>query len=1290
MDFYRIRERSAKNEVVEVFPDFKVARSQDLMIRAKSFYAIWDEKAGLWSTDEYDVQRLIDEELWAYRNELVQRTNSVCNIKLLGDFSSNSWLQFRNYIGHLTDNSVQLDEKLTFSNTEVKKSDYVSRRLPYALVPGDTSAWREIVDTLYEPTEREKIEWAIGAILSGDSKKIQKFLVFYGAPGTGKGTIMNIIQMLFEGYYVTFDAKALTQSGNAFSTEVFKSNPLVAIQHDGDLSKIEDNTKLNSIVSHEDMTMNEKYKPSYTSRVNAFLFMGTNKPVKFTDAKSGLIRRLIDVQPSGAKLSPRRYQMLMNQIEFELGAIASHCLEVYRDLGKHYYSDYRAVEMMLQTDIFYNFIEANYEYFSEQDGVSLTQAHAMYKEFCKESDLEFTMPRHRLRDELRNYFDNFEDRATMLDGERVRSYFSGFSAERFKAPVKDEKMFSLVMEETTSLFDEEYGECPAQYAGGNETPGKFWTNTERMMRNPKNGQQELMVPPDNLVVDTVLSELDTKRIHYVKVPLNHIVIDFDLKDANGNKSAERNLEAASQWPPTYAEFSKSGNGVHLHYLWDGDVSELSRVYDDGIEVKVFTGNSSLRRRLSKCNNVPIATISSGLPLQEKKMINADSVKSELSLRHQIEKNLRKEVHAGTKPSVDFIKKILDDAYNSELLYDVSDMRMKVLTFASGSSNHALYCMKQVQGMQFASKVKPGDVDDTPIQPTEDRVVYFDVEVFPNLFVVCWKYAGDSNVVRMINPSQHAIENLLKMPLVGFNNRKYDNHILYAALMGFNNEQLYRASKKIIENRDGAMFGEAYNLSYADIFEYSSKKQSLKKFQIELGLEHDELGFDWDAPVPEHLWDRVAEYCANDVVTTEQVAENRKGDFIARQILAALSGLSINQTTQAHASRIIFGENKRPQEQFKYTQLSKEFEGYSFSFGKSTYRDEITGEGGYVYSEPGIHYNVTLLDITSMHPTTIEQLELFGPEYTKNFSDIKNARVAIKNEDFEAARKMLDGKLAPYLNDEEGAEALSDALKIVINIVYGLTSAKFDNAFRDPRNIDNIVAKRGALFMIDLKHAVQEQGYQVIHIKTDSIKIANADAKIIAFVMEFGKRYGYNFEHEATYEKMALVNDAVYVARVGWAAKAKKIGTWEAVGTQFQIPFVFKTLFSHEPITFRDKQVEKHVQTALYLDFTSLTEGLLEPYINEKKMHFIGKGGAFCPIIPGKGGGELVREKDGKFHAATGAKGYYWLEAPIVKNLKKEKDIDMSYFQKMVDDAMTTIGKFGDAEAFIAVEEKVAA
>ena len=140
--------------------------------------------------------------------------------------------------------------------------------------------------------------------------------------------------------------------------------------------------------------------------------------------------------------------------------------------------------------------------------------------------------------------------------------------------------------------------------------------------------------------------------------------------------------------------------------------------------------------------------------------------------------------------------------------------------------------------------------------------------------------------------------------------------------------------------------------------------------------------------------------------------------------------------------------------------------------------------------------------------------------------------------------MLDGKLTPYIqrviDGEMTSKDLANALKTAINSVYGLTSASFDNPFRDPRNIDNIVAKRGALFMIDLKNEVLKRGFQVAHIKTDSIKIPDATPEIIQFVMDFGERYGYTFEHEATYDRMCLVNDAVYIAKYKSAEECQKM------------------------------------------------------------------------------------------------------------------------------------------------------
>lgn len=1244
MDFYAIKEREGKNGVTEVYPDFRVTRSEDLMVQGKAFYAVWDDQKGLWSTDEYDVARLIDAEILAHKDRIAANTPGFVKAKLLQDFASNAWMQFRSYVGHISDSARPLDEQLTFSNTEVKKSDHVSKRLPYPLSDGDFSAWDSLVSVLYDPSERAKLEWAIGAVVAGDARDIQKFLVLYGPAGAGKSTVLNIIQKLFAGYYTTFEAKALTGQNNSFATEVFRGNPLVAIQHDGDLSRIEDNTKLNSIVSHEEMTMNEKYKPSYMARINAFLFMGTNKPVKITDAKSGIIRRLIDVQPSGNKLEFSEYHRLMKQIDFQLGAIAKHCLDVYLSMGPEYYDGYRPMEMMLQTDVFYNFVEYHFDVFKEQDGVTLKQAYELYKQYCDETLVEYRIPQYKFREELKNYFTHFEER-TEIDGVRLRSWYSGFELHRFTSRVGSASTNPdiLVLDQTVSGFDERFAGCPAQLATSAETPRMAWDQ-----------------------VETTLDDVDTSELHYVRPGEHHIVIDFDLTSPDGGKDLDSNLRAAAIWPPTYAELSKSGSGVHLHYDYDGDPASLSRIFAEGIEIKVFTGHSSLRRKLTYCNDLPIAELSSGLPLKEKKVIDAQAVKSERSLRHLIERNLRKETHPGTKPSIDFIHKILEDAYDSGLVYDLTDMRGAIMAFANNSTNQSLYCLGLVQKMKFASE----EQDEKPVELKDnEKLVFFDVEVFPNLFVVCWKYEGQDQIVRMINPKPAEVEALLGMKLVGFNNRRYDNHILYAAVMGYDNKALYDVSQKIISNAPGAAFREAYDLSYADIYDFSSKKQSLKKFELELGLNHLESHHPWDQEVDQKFWMEVADYCANDVQATEATFKARKDDFVAREVLAELSGLSVNQTTQKHTAQIIFQGDKKAQEKFIYTDLSEMFEGYVYDFGKSTYRGEEVGEGGYVYAEPGFYEEVALLDVASMHPTSIELLDLFGP-YTQNFSDLKLARLAIKRGDYESARAMLDGRLKPYLKDESTAEALSYALKIVINIVYGLTSAKFDNPFRDRRNKDNIVAKRGALFMIDLKHFVQEKGFTVAHIKTDSIKIPNATPEIIDQVMEFGNDYGYTFEHEATYEKLALVNDAVYVAK---SKKGREPGHWSATGKQFQHPYVFKTLFTHEEVEFKDLCEFRSVTTAMYMDFN----GDDTPMATAQEYQFVGKFGLFVPVT--QGGAHILREKDGKYYAVAGTKGHRWLEADSAADLGFEDYIDMSYFKKLVDDAIDNLSKYGDVE-----------
>ena len=1321
LDFLSIAARDTKRGW-EIYPKFKMIKSEDLMIRGGDFYAIWVEDRGLWSTDEQDALQLIDRELSQYAKEHRGTYGDTVRVLYMWDAETgmiDSWHKYCQK--QCRDNFHMLDEKLIFSNTETNKKDYASKRLSYPIEPGDISAWDKLISTLYSKEERHKIEWAIGSIVSGDSKKIQKFMVLYGAAGTGKSTILNIIQQLFEGYYSVFDAKALGSSNNSFALEAFRTNPLVAIQHDGDLSRIEDNTRLNSLVSHELMTINEKFKSTYASRFKCFLFMGTNKPVKITDAKSGLLRRLIDVSPSGNKLNTNEYKKVTKQVSFELGAIASHCLDVYlSDPGA--YDDYVPTTMLGASNDFYNFIIDSYHVFKKENGTSLKAAWEMYKVYCDEAKIAYPFSQRNFKEELKNYFWNFNESFISEDGSKLRSYYTGFRTDKFEEAKEEKKELTslhplIEFREQKSMFDNMCSECFAQYATPKETPMKAWDS-----------------------VITKLSDLDTSRLHYVKVPENHIVIDFDLKDENGNKSFEKNLEAASKWPATYAELSKSGAGIHLHYIYNGDVAKLTSVYGENVEVKVFMGKSSLRRKLTKCNNLPVAVISSGLPLKgETKLINFEGVKNEKALRSMIAKNLNKEYHSATKPSVDFIFKILEDAYNSGMSYDVTNLRNSVYNFAANSTNQAEYCIKLVNKMHFKSDEPSISVDNE-----NSPLVFYDVEVFPNLFLINWKEQGEGKpVVRMINPSPSDIEELIKYRLIGFNCRRYDNHILYGRLIGYTNEQLYDLSQKIISGNRNVFFGEAYNLSYTDVYDFCSKKQSLKKWEIELGIHHQELGLPWDQPVPEEMWPKVAEYCDNDVLATEAVFNARKADFVARQIqvdlvklIHGISNVSVNDTTNALSTKIIFGNNKKPQGVFNYRDLSKPvgsdqydeyrrkfgpdykfrvfdadgipqyrdyipgevlpdgwsilpfFKGYKFDHGKSTFMGEEIGEGGRVYSEPGMYSNVWDGDIASQHPHSGIFEVIFGPEFTKRFEEIVNARVAIKHKDFEAAGKMLNGALKPYLNEEQ-ADGLAQALKIVINSIYGLTSASFENPFRDPRNIDNIVAKRGALFMTLLKSQVQKLGYTVAHIKTDSIKIPNADDKIKDFIIKFGKEYGYTFETEANFEKFCLVNDAVYVAKF---KDGKHAGEWTATGAQFAVPYVFKKLFSKEPIEFEDMCETKSVSTALYLkepeSIIDLDTGKEIVLGKSDEPDFVGRIGLFCPIKPGHGGKELLRvskDKDGnvKYDAATGTKGYYWLESEAVKTLGKEDDIDRSYYDKLVDNAIETISQYGDFNWFVA-------
>lgn len=1335
LDFINVKKKETRTSTT-YYPSFILGPKKDLMVKGGEFYAIWDEENNIWSQSLNRAYELINAEVLAKYDK--HRGNDEKLYLDISDYDNGLGEKFAKYLKLVGNSFKDLDINVTFSNTEVTRARYSSFKLDYPLEECPIDAYNELMSTLYAPEERQKLEWAMGSIIAGDSKKIQKFFILFGDSGTGKSTFLNILQWVFDGYCGTFEAKSLG-SGSEFGLESLKANPLIGIDSEADLSRIFDNTRLNSIVAHEKMVVNAKYTKKYEMKFNSMLFMGSNKPVQMTDSKTGLKRRLIDISPTGNLVPQDRYNELIEKIQkFERPGIAWHCLKLYEKLGAKFYNGYEPVLMFYRTNAFFNFVEDSYPVFKNQDYTTLKQAYDMYKVYMAENMPHSTpMTKMAFRDELDGYFKDHKDEG-IINNVHVRHLYTGFKKELFDknrnkrtvvSEINNNKEDWLELKKWNpgepNVLNEYLKDCQAQYTTKSGTPSVGWAACR-----------------------TKLSQLDCSKEHYVNAPENLIVIDFDIKNEDGEKDFELNLKAASKWPKTYMETSRSDAGIHLHYIYTGAVEDLKNKYDDDIEVKVYRGGSALRRKLYRCNTVDIATISSGLPLKERmsKVVGEKVIKNAVGIRRMIIRNLNKEF-GSTTISMHFIEKILNDAYDSGVTYDVTDLRPAIMAFAANSSHQAKHCIKMVDILKY----KSADLENADYAPDleagvsyEDKpIMFYDVEVFPNLFLLNWKFRGkDKPVVRMINPTPEQVEEVVRTGrLVGFNCRRYDNHIMWARMMGYTEEQLFNLSQRIIatdkKSKDkNCFFGEAWNLSYTDVYDYAKTKQSLKKWEIQLKIHHQELGLPWDKPVPKELWEKVAEYCDNDVIATEAVFEETQGDFKARQILVKLvdklHGIkaTVNDTTNSLSTKIIFGNNKHPQDEFIYTDLSEEFPGYTFDKGVSTYKGIETGEGGLAWADPGMYGHAKTYDVASMHPSTVIFLKLFGEHYTKVFEDMVILRKAIKHGEFDKARGMFDGAIAEFLDNEDDAAALADALKIVINSIYGLTSASFDNAFRDPRNIDNIVAKRGALFMIDLKEEVEKRGYKVFHIKTDSIKVENPDDEIEKFIMDYGRSKGYEFEVEHEWEKICLVNDAVYIGKVtdtdkDWLKSCKKAEAkgkpkptrWTATGTQFAVPYVFKTLFSHEELEFDDLCETKSVTSALYLDFnedlpdvtlwetlktvratkeeslrkkdkiliseySNITDEQLDAKIAEgHKYQFIGKVGLFCPVKTGCGGGILLRDQNGKMYSATGADGFRWKESETVKQLGQEDCIDIVYYETLVSKAIAAINNFGDIGSF---------
>jgi hypothetical protein len=207
----------------------------------------------------------------------------------------------------------------------------------------------------------------------------------------------------------------------------------------------------------------------------------------------------------------------MARIPFELGAIAKHCLDVYKSMGFTYYDRYKPTNMFGATNDMYNFVYDHYDIFADEKYVSLKSAWTMYKEYVEETKIEYPFSMRLFKAEIGNYFEKFDERVRLGNGDRLRNVYRGFKKDMFQISefvedddddndngpddidepyFDDDESVELDWLDLTymhSKLDDILKDCPAQYGDKDEKPQRALDK-----------------------VNTTLNDLDTHRLHYVQ------------------------------------------------------------------------------------------------------------------------------------------------------------------------------------------------------------------------------------------------------------------------------------------------------------------------------------------------------------------------------------------------------------------------------------------------------------------------------------------------------------------------------------------------------------------------------------------------------------------------------------------------------------------------------------------------------------------------------------------------------------------------------------------------------
>jgi len=408
----------------------------------------------------------------------------------------------------------------------------------------------------------------------------------------------------------------------------------------------------------------------------------------------------------------------------------------------------------------------------------------------------------------------------------------------------------------------------------------------------------------------------------------------------------------------------------------------------------------------------------------------------------------------------------------------------------------------------------------------ENLVVFDCEVYPNLFLICFKGLESQKVITISIKDKEVLSDIdiatiksifMNKMCFGFNTRNYDIPIILYALKKMNPYQIFNLSKNIIEKSQyGWQTLQSQNLKipeswkWFDIQEVAGARSSLKLYGARLHSNKIiELPYDPTIELNQEQINNVITYCVNDLDLTINLYERLKDQIELRAKMSIEYKENLLSKSDAQiAEKIIKSKlnisnvNIKQPESFKYIkpnfikfksdylnnllklildidfilddkgsiQLPKELEKETIVINNKKYN---LGIGGLHSCEKSITYysndKFTIIDkdVASYYPSIILNCNLYpkqlGEKFLKVYKDIVMRRLL--------AKKTKD-------------KVTNESLKIVINGSFGKLGSKYSILYSP--NLMIQVTITGQLCLLMLIEKLEENGIEVISANTDGI------------------------------------------------------------------------------------------------------------------------------------------------------------------------------------------------------------